>query len=121
MSADAVVIAPSNPFLSIGPILAIAQIREAIERRGVRSVAVSPLIGGRSVTGPLDRMLSRMAGGTSPAHVADRYKGLVDLLVIDHADAPAEAGVPVVVAETLMRDRDAERRLAAAVLDAACA
>jgi LPPG:FO 2-phospho-L-lactate transferase len=82
---------------------------------------VSPLVGGKAVTGPLDRMLSRMAGGTTPAHVADRYQALIDVLVVDVADAPAEAPVEIVAAETLMRDRDAERRLAEAVLEAACA
>jgi LPPG:FO 2-phospho-L-lactate transferase len=120
-SADAILFAPSNPYLSIGPILAVSAIREALERRAVRCVAVSPLVGGKAVTGPLDRMLSRMAGGTTPAHVTDRYTGLIDVLVIDRADAPAEAAVPLVVTDTVMRDREAERRLAEVVLEAACA
>jgi hypothetical protein len=64
-------------------------------------------------------MLSRMAGGTTPAHVADRYTGLIDALVVDHADAPAEAAVPLVVTGTLMADRPAARRLAEVVLEAA--
>jgi LPPG:FO 2-phospho-L-lactate transferase len=84
----------------------------------VRSIAVSPLVGGRAVKGPLDRMLIRMAGGTSPQHVAGCYPGLVDALVIDRADAPAEAEVPLVIAETLMTDRDAASRLAEVVLEA---
>ena len=120
-AADAILLAPSNPYLSIGPILAVRGIREAIERRRVRSIAVSPLVGGAAVTGPAGRMLSRMAGGTSPALVAQSYKGLIDALVIDEADAPAEAAVELVVTSTLMHDRDSERRLAAAVLEAACA
>lgn len=120
-SADTVLVAPSNPYLSIGPILAVGAITQALERRAVRCVAVSPLVGGKAVSGPLDRMLSRMAGGTTPAHVSDRYNGVIDALVIDRADAPAEATVPLVVADTLMRDRDAERRLAEVVLEAACA
>ena len=120
-SADTILVAPSNPYLSIGPILAVSAIAEALERRAVRCVAVSPLVGGKAVSGPLDRMLSRMAGGTTPAHVSDRYNGVIDALVIDRADAPAEAAVPLVVADTLMRDRDAERRLAEVVLEAACA
>jgi LPPG:FO 2-phospho-L-lactate transferase len=119
-AADAVVIAPSNPYLSIGPILAVPEIREALARRRVRCVAVSPLVGGQAVTGPLALMLSRMAGGTSPAHVTDRYKGLLDLLVVDHADMPAQAGVPLLATDTLMRDPDAESRLAAFVVEAAC-
>ena len=119
VGADALVLAPSNPYVSLGPILAVAAIRAAIEERAVCSVAVSPLIGGRAVKGPLDRMLSRMAGGTTPAHVAARYEGLIDVLVVDRADAPAEAGVPLVVTETLMTDRAAARRLAETVLEAA--
>jgi LPPG:FO 2-phospho-L-lactate transferase len=119
--AEAILLAPSNPFLSLGPILAVREIRDAIVARRVRCVAVSPLVGGRSVTGPLDRMLRRMAGGTTPEHVARSYDGLIDALVIDEVDAPAEASVPLVATQTLMRDRDAERRLAEAVLEVACA
>jgi LPPG:FO 2-phospho-L-lactate transferase len=118
-SAHALVLAPSNPYVSLGPILAVASIREAVAARHVRCVAVSPLVGGRAVKGPLDRMLTRMAGGTTPAHVAGCYEGLVDALVIDSADAPAEAAVPLVVTETLMPDRAAARRLAQQVLEAA--
>jgi LPPG:FO 2-phospho-L-lactate transferase len=118
--AAAIVLAPSNPYLSIGPILAVSDVRAAVESRRARCVAVSPVVGGKAVTGPLDRMLSRMAGGTTPAHVAGRYEGLIDALVIDEADAPADAPVELVVTQTLMRDRDAERRLAATVLEAAC-
>jgi LPPG:FO 2-phospho-L-lactate transferase len=120
-SADAIVIAPSNPYVSIGPILAVREIREALEGRAVRSVAVSPLVGGRAVKGPADRMLRRMAGGTTPDLVARRYEGLIDVLVIDRSDAPAEAPVSLVVTDTLMSDRDASRRLAERVLEAACA
>jgi LPPG:FO 2-phospho-L-lactate transferase len=119
--ADAILLAPSNPYLSLGPILAVDEIRRALSQRGVRCVAVSPLVGGAAVTGPLGRMLNRMAGGTSPAHVASRYEGLIDALAIDEADAPAVADVELVVTRTLMRDRDDERWLAEAVLEAACA
>ena len=119
--ADAILIAPSNPYVSIGPILAVAEIRAALERRTVPCVAVSPLVGGRAVKGPADRMLRRLAGGTTPAHVAGCYEGLVDALVVDESDAPAELppGIRRVVARTLMTDADAARRLAADVLDAA--
>src|SRR5205085_2806570 len=84
-AADLIAIAPSNPFVSIGPILAVAEIREALEQRRVPAVAVSPLIGGRTVRGPADRMLDRLAGGTGPAHVARCYQGVIDALVIDEA------------------------------------
>jgi LPPG:FO 2-phospho-L-lactate transferase len=119
--ADVLVIAPSNPYVSIGPILAVEGIRAALERRKVPCIAVSPLVGGRAVKGPADRMLARLAGGTTPADVAACYPGLIDALVIDEADAPAELpdGVRLVVTRTLMTDEDARRRLANAVLDAA--
>jgi LPPG:FO 2-phospho-L-lactate transferase len=116
---DLIAIAPSNPFLSIGPILAVAAIREALERRRVPAVAVSPLIGGRSVRGPADRILARLRGGTGPEQVTDCYKGLIDALVIDEADADEEAGVRTVVTRTLMDGADGRRRVADAVLETA--
>ena len=118
--AEAILLAPSNPYLSIGPILAVEGIRRAIQGRRARSVAVSPLVGGTAVSGPLDRMLTRMAGGTTPRHLAGRYGELIDALVVDESDGSADAGVELVVTQTLMRDRDAERRLAAVALEAAC-
>jgi len=119
--ADVILIAPSNPYVSIGPILAVAEIRAALEERTVPCIAVSPLVGGRAVKGPADRMLRRLAGGTTPAHVASCYAGLVDALVLDVADAPAALprGIRPVVTHTLMTDLDAARQLAAAALDAA--
>jgi LPPG:FO 2-phospho-L-lactate transferase len=117
--ADLIAIAPSNPFVSIGPILAVASIREALEQRRAPAVAVSPLIGGKAVRGPADRMLTRLAGGTGPKQVTDCYKGLIDALVIDEADADEDAGIPTIVARTLMTDADARRRLADAVLETA--
>jgi len=119
--ADVIVITPSNPYVSIGPILAVDEIRLAVERRRVPCVAVSPLIGGRAVKGPADRMLERIAGGTTPAHVASCYEGLIDALVLDEADAPTELapGVRAVVTATLMHDAGARRRLAQDVLEAA--
>ena len=121
--ADVILIAPSNPFVSIGPILAVERIRSALERRRAPAIAVSPLIGGRAVKGPAATMLERLEGGTSAAHVARCYPGLIDALVFDEADADdaaavAEQGVRPVVARTLMSDPDARRRLAEAALDA---
>jgi LPPG:FO 2-phospho-L-lactate transferase len=117
-AADLIAIAPSNPFVSIGPILAVAEIRDALERRRVPAIAVSPLIRGRTVRGPADRMLARLAGGTGPAQVTDCYKGLIDALVVDEADADEDAGIRTIVAKTLMSDAEARRRLAEAVLGA---
>jgi LPPG:FO 2-phospho-L-lactate transferase len=122
--ASLVVIAPSNPYISIWPILAVTAIRDSLERRRGPVVAVSPVIGGKAVKGPADRMLARLAGGASPAHVAGCYPGLLDALVLDEADAAdAEgleaAGVRPHVTDTLMTDRAAARRLAEATLEAA--
>jgi LPPG:FO 2-phospho-L-lactate transferase len=120
-SADLLLIAPSNPYVSIAPILAIEEIREALVSRNVQCVAVSPLIGGRAVKGPADRMLARLAGGTSPSHVAACYPGLIDALVVDEADAGSLDGlgdVRPIVTRTLMSDADARRRLAEAALGA---
>ena len=119
--ADLILVAPSNPYVSVGPILAVRELREALAGRRVPCVAVSPLIGGRAVKGPADRMLQRLAGGTSPRHVAGCYKGLVDALVVDEADADDLDGlgdVRPIVTHTLMRDDDARRRLAEAALKA---
>jgi LPPG:FO 2-phospho-L-lactate transferase len=119
--AELIVIAPSNPFISIWPILAVAEIRAALERRGVPCVAVSPIVGGRALKGPADRMLDRLAGGTSPRRVATCYQGLIDALVIDHADAEGAGeveagGIRCVVTGTVMRDDASRRALAEAVL-----
>ncbi|MDX6511953.1 MAG: 2-phospho-L-lactate transferase [Gaiellaceae bacterium] len=120
-TADLIVLAPSNPYVSIGPILAVDAIRGALAERRVPSVAVSPLIGGRAVKGPADRMLARLAGGTDPGHVAGCYAGLIDALVLDEADAHLVDALDVrpIVTGTLMRDASARRRLAEATLEAA--
>ena len=120
-SANLLAIAPSNPFVSIAPILAVREIRAAFENRRVPAVAVSPLIGGRAVKGPADAMFTSLAAGTEPADVARCYEGLIDALVIDEADAggaPAveELGIRTVVTRTLMPAANAE--LAEAVLGA---
>jgi LPPG:FO 2-phospho-L-lactate transferase len=116
--AELLLIAPSNPHVSIWPILAVRELREALAARRVPCVAVSPLVGGRAVKGPADRMLERLAGGTSPAHVASCYEGLIDALVIDEADAHDLDGLTVrpIVTRTLMADAEARRRLAEAAI-----
>jgi LPPG:FO 2-phospho-L-lactate transferase len=121
--ADLILIAPSNPYVSIGPILAVREIADALRARSVPCVAVSPLVGGRAVRGPADRMLARLAGGTAPAHVASCYAGLIDVLVVDEADSDAldDLDVRPIVTRTLMVDADAQRRVAEAALDAAAA
>jgi len=117
-AANVIVVAPSNPYISVWPILAVPAIRAALEERAVPAVAVSPLVGGRAVKGPADRMLEGMAGGTTPAHVAGCYEGLIDVLVVDEADAesPTDPAVRTVVGRTLMTNAAARRELAQVVL-----
>jgi LPPG:FO 2-phospho-L-lactate transferase len=121
--AELILIAPSNPFVSIGPILAVERIRSALERRRVPCVAISPLIGGKAVKGPAAAMLARLEGGTSAAHLAQCYPGLIDALVLDEADADGAGavealGVRPIVTRTLMLDSASRRTLAEAALNA---
>jgi LPPG:FO 2-phospho-L-lactate transferase len=120
-AAELIAIAPSNPFVSIGPILGVRDIRAAVERRRERVVAVSPLIGGRAVKGPADAMFTSLAGGTGAAQVTDCYKGLIGALVLDEADADdlddvAGRGVRPLVTTTLMSEPEARRALVETVL-----
>ena len=124
--ADAVVICPSNPLVSIAPILAVPGIRDAIvdaQRRGTRVVAVSPIVGGRALRGPADRMLAALREEVSALGVARRYVGLADAFVIDCGDAALAPGVErlgmqAVVAESVMTDDASRAALARAVLEA---
>ncbi len=123
-AAELIVICPSNPFISIWPILAVEEIRFALERRRVPAVAVSPLVAGRAIKGPADRMLEHLAGGTDPGRVATCYPGVVDVLVFDESEADEAArvelqGVRPVVAPTLMTDVAAAEALARVVLGCA--
>ena len=119
--ADLIAIAPSNPFVSIGPILAVEAIRTALAGDRDRVVAVSPLIGGRAVKGPADAMFGSLAGGTGPGQVTDCYKGLIGALVLDEMDAEQAVdvesrGVRPLVTRTLMSEPAARRALAETVL-----
>jgi LPPG:FO 2-phospho-L-lactate transferase len=120
-AAELIAIAPSNPFVSIGPILAVDEIRDLVKRRRQRVVAVSPLIGGRAVKGPAEAMFQSLTGGTGVPQVTDCYKGLIGALVIDEADADdaaavAERGVRPLVTRTLMSEPDARAELVETVL-----
>ena len=114
--ADLLLIGPSNPYVSVGPILAVRDLREAISHRRVPCVAVSPLVGGRAVKGPADCMLARLAGGTTPVHVASCYRGLIDALVHDESDDAADLDVQSIATRTLMTDAESRRRVAEAAL-----
>jgi LPPG:FO 2-phospho-L-lactate transferase len=125
-SASVVVVAPSNPIVSIGPILAVAGVGDglgAARARGVPIVAVSGIVGGKALKGPADRMLTSLGHEPSALGVARLYAGWVDTFVLDSIDAtlgPAvEAlGMRVVVTDTIMSDDRARARLAKEILDA---
>jgi LPPG:FO 2-phospho-L-lactate transferase len=126
-SADLIVFCPSNPIVSLGPILALAGIREAIAEarsRGAVVAAVSPLIGGATVKGPAARMLADLGVEPTAAGVAGMYSGLLDVYVLDNIDAGlAEqvraGGARPVLTDALMRGRRGEERLARVLLRAA--
>jgi LPPG:FO 2-phospho-L-lactate transferase len=118
---DAVVICPSNPFLSIDPILALPGAREALRVCNMPVLAVSPIIGGKAVKGPTAKIMAELGLPITAAAVARHYEDIVDVYVADEADAEhvRELGIPTRVSQTLMltlEDRDA---LARAVLTAA--
>ncbi len=119
-AAEVVVICPSNPWVSIGPILAIPGMREAVERRP--TVAISPIIGGAAVRGPAAKMYTEMGMKPSAAAVASHYQGLVRGMVIDRVDSELRDQIEsymmwVLVTSTLMRNPHDRRRLAGDVLN----
>ena len=126
-AAEVIVIAPSNPIVSVGPILAVPGMTEllsAARRRGARIVAVSGIIGGKALKGPADRMLASLGHEPSALGVARGYAGLIDVFVLDTVDAglaPAvEAlGIRAVVTDSIMTDDASRERLAREVLAAA--
>jgi LPPG:FO 2-phospho-L-lactate transferase len=124
LAAGVVVICPSNPIVSIGPLLAVAGVREAVVARRDRVVAVSPIVAGAALKGPADRLLAELGHEVSVVGVARLYAPLAATLVVDEADsalAPAveAAGMRCVVAPTVMRGTAEAAALAQVVLGAA--
>lgn len=120
-AATAIVLCPSNPFVSVGPLLAVPGMRDLLAGAGVPIVAVSPIVAGEALRGPAADMLQALGHEQSALGVARLYQGLVHAFVLDEADralAPAiEAlGLRTLVAPTVMRSLDDRERLAAAVL-----
>ena len=116
-AAEAIVLCPSNPIVSIGPILALPGLRARLKAAPAPVVAVSPIIGGQALKGPADRMLATLGHEVSAAGVAALYNGLVDGMVIDEQDAALAGriealGMAVEVAQTIMRDAADRRGLA---------
>jgi LPPG:FO 2-phospho-L-lactate transferase len=116
--AEAIVLGPSNPVISIGPILAVPGMREAIAASPAPVVAVSPYVAGQVVKGPTDRFMEGIGRPTTAAGVASLYTGLIDGMVVDEGDPdPPPAEIPTLTAPTLMEGAAGRLRLARIVLD----
>ena len=120
--ADAVLLAPSNPLVSIDPLLAVTEVDAAVRRARDRAVAVSPLVGGAALKGPADRLMADLGHEASVAGVARLYRDLAATLVIDdvdgdHAEAVRAEGMEVAVSDTIMRDPAVTDALVRTMLD----
>lgn len=119
-SLAAVVLCPSNPYLSIDPILALPGIREALRAVPVPVVAVSPLVGNDAIKGPLRKLMGELGHDVSLQSIADHYRDFLDVLIIDEVDASASVNGPQVeVAQTVMRTIEDRIELARHVLSTA--
>lgn len=118
-AADIVILCPSNPVVSLAPILSLAGIRDAL-RSHARVVAVSPIVGGRALKGPAEKLLPTIGAEVSASGVAKLYADLCDIFVVDRADEDEldliEPPLRAVAADTIMSDRTASKRLAQALL-----
>jgi len=122
--AEAILIAPSNPIVSVGTILAVPGVRAALETTGAPIVAVSPIVGGAAIKGPAAPLMHALGYEVSARGVAQCYAGLADMLVIDEVDARLAddiraSGMEVIVTDTIMRGPAEKRALAQAAIDAA--
>jgi LPPG:FO 2-phospho-L-lactate transferase len=114
---DLIVLCPSNPILSIGPIMAIRGIRESISKTRAKIVGISPIVGGRAIKGPLDKMMESLGLEVSPFGVAQLYKGLLKGYVIDQQDREVASrignlGMKVFATNTVMNSIEAKTQLA---------
>jgi LPPG:FO 2-phospho-L-lactate transferase len=122
MNSERVIICPSNPIVSIGTILSISGVREAMRKTGAKKVAVSPIVGGAPIKGPADKLLRGLGVEVSAFGVAKLYSDFLDAIVIDTVDAAEKSriealGIKVVVANTLMKDLASKTALADVVLN----
>lgn len=116
--ADAIVIGPSNPVISIGPILAVPGMREAISSSSGPVVAVSPFVAGKAVKGPTERFMATVGRPATAAGVASLYAGMIDAMIVDDADPdPPPQEIPTHAAPTLMDGAAGRARVARTVLD----
>jgi LPPG:FO 2-phospho-L-lactate transferase len=123
-AAQTILLCPSNPIVSIGPILAVPGVRDALERSGAPVVAISPIVGGAPVKGPADRLMRGIGAEVSARGAAEFYRGVIDGFLIDTRDADLAGdieamGIQTRVFDTIMRDVAAAARLAEAALSLA--
>jgi LPPG:FO 2-phospho-L-lactate transferase len=117
-AADAIVIGPSNPVISIGPILAVPGLREAMTESGAPILAVSPFVAGRAVKGPTEKFMAAVGRPSTAAGVASLYEGLISAMVVDADDPdPGPDGIQVLSCPTLMNGAGGRRELAEQVLE----
>lgn len=121
--ADIVLVAPSNPIVSIGPMLAVRGVRGALQQTPAKVVGISPIIAGKTVKGPADRMMASLGMTATAAGVAQAYADFLDVLIIDEEDSELAgnveaAGVRAVVTQTIMRGPAEKRALAETALGA---
>jgi LPPG:FO 2-phospho-L-lactate transferase len=121
--ADVIVICPSNPYLSVDPILAVPGVREWLRASSTPVVAVSPIVAGEALKGPAARLLRDLAGESSVVQVARHYRDIADVLVLDERDSARRSevedlGLDVLVADTVMRSREDRDRLAGTIRSA---
>ena len=122
--ADAVVVAPSNPIISVGPILAVPGIRDALRATSAPVVAVSPIVGGKAIKGPAAAMMTSLGHGASATAVAGLYEDFLNVFVLDDVDAGSRAeveelGMRTVVCPTMMMGIAEKEALARAVMEGA--
>lgn len=120
--AETIIICPSNPVISVGPILEVPGVRDAVRRSGAPVAAISPIIGGRALKGPADRLMRARGAEVSPTGVARMYEDIADLMVLDAADAGCapeieRMGMATLVTNTVISDANPASGLARRTLE----
>jgi LPPG:FO 2-phospho-L-lactate transferase len=121
-ASSGVIVAPSNPIISIGPILAVPGLREALRKTPAPVAAISPIVGGRALKGPADRMMRSLGCGSSAADVAELYRDFVDVFVLDEQDVALRTeienkGMKAIVTQTIMISAEAKQNLARTTIE----
>ncbi|HJZ66774.1 MAG TPA: 2-phospho-L-lactate transferase [Blastocatellia bacterium] len=124
LESDAVIVCPSNPFISIGPILAVPGVREMLRETRALIIAITPIVGGRALKGPAAEMLRDLGHEVSARAIAAMYRDFADVFVLDEVDASIEAdiaslGIRTVATNTVMNTAEDKRQLAKVALDCA--